>query len=195
MTRGSLTSLQSVRNTILRFLRWSTRLSIEGGETLTTCFFLLCNPEQLKKGVLDRKRDFMKSFSEEPFGFLHELTCSLAVDLNTIKSEGSGRYSMFRPDELKRAQVQGLSLNPMPAGVQSLILSFHPQVWQQPWTEEAVLHYLSSNGYDVDLDMEDVLLEDDAISFAANAAMAAYGGSVAGSQAFAGSCLIPSPSS
>ena len=48
--------------------------------------------------------------------------------------------------------------------------------WQQPWTEEAVMHYLNMQGYQVPLQMEDCLLEEDALAIAAQDAAVKYGG-------------------
>lgn len=48
--------------------------------------------------------------------------------------------------------------------------------WQQPWTEEAVLHYLNMQGYHVPLKMEDSLLEEDANALAQQDAAVKYGG-------------------
>lgn len=48
--------------------------------------------------------------------------------------------------------------------------------WQQPWTEEAVLHYLNMQGYHVALRVEDSLLEEDASALAQQDAAVKYGG-------------------
>ena len=49
-------------------------------------------------------------------------------------------------------------------------------MWQQPWTEEAVLHYLNMQGCHVALKVEDSLLEEDASALAQQDAAVKYGG-------------------
>ena len=48
--------------------------------------------------------------------------------------------------------------------------------WHESWTEEAVVHYLNLNGFDVPLRMEDSLLEEDRAALAAQDAAVKYGG-------------------
>lgn len=38
-----------------------------------------------------RRRDFMASLAERPLPFLHDVVCALALDLATVRSEGSSR--------------------------------------------------------------------------------------------------------
>ena len=101
-----------------------------------------------------RRRDFMVSMADRPLTFLQDIICRLALDLATIRSEGSSsRYGGLGDGDLDRALA-----------------------WQQPWTEEAVVHYLNMQGYQVPLNMQDSLLEEDAAAISAQDAAVKYGG-------------------
>jgi len=108
-----------------------------------TCTKLDSEIEDLVSQIEERKQrfDFMSGFAEKPFSFLREMLTSLALDLKVIQSQGIDRYALFRSADLRRVNV-----------------------WQQPWTEEAVLHYLNSQGYDVPLNIEDAILEEDLLA-------------------------------
>lgn len=84
-----------------------------------------------------RKRDFMKGFADSPVRFLHEVVYAMSLDLATIRATGPSQFSQFGPEEVLRAQL-----------------------WQQPWTEEAVLHYLDMQGHAVNLNVENTLAEE-----------------------------------
>ena len=101
----------------------------------------MCEEQELDEQIIalvgqvethKRRRDFMAAFAERPLPFLQDLVSCLALDLRTIRCEGASRYGALGEEDLQRAQA-----------------------WQQPWTEEAVLHYLNMLGHNVPLKLED----------------------------------------
>ena len=101
----------------------------------------MCEEQELDEQIIalvgqvethKRRRDFMAAFAERPLPFLQDLVSCLALDLRTIRCEGASRYGALGEEDLERAQA-----------------------WQQPWTEEAVLHYLNMLGHNVPLKLED----------------------------------------
>jgi hypothetical protein len=66
-----------------------------------------------------RKRAFLQGVAYRPADVLGRVVDALALDLDTMRSDGSGPHCALSAEEARRARV-----------------------WQEPWVEEACLHYL-----------------------------------------------------
>ena len=84
-----------------------------------------------------RKRDFLNRFAESPAELLDDVSYSMSSDLATVRTTGLSQFSKLTTEEVLRSEV-----------------------WQQLWTEEAALHYLSIQGHDVCLNVENTLAEE-----------------------------------
>ena len=68
-----------------------------------------------------RKRAFLCGLAERPAESLQRATDALALDLETLRSDGSGPHCALSAEKVRRAHI-----------------------WQEPWVQEAALHYLWS---------------------------------------------------
>jgi hypothetical protein len=68
-----------------------------------------------------RKRAFLRGLSERPALSLRRATDSLILDLETLRTDGSGPHCALSAEEARRSHI-----------------------WQEPWVDEACLHYLWS---------------------------------------------------
>jgi hypothetical protein len=68
-----------------------------------------------------RKRAFLRGVADRPADALGRAVDALGTDLETMRSDGSGPHCALSAEEVRRARV-----------------------WQEPWVEEASLHYLWS---------------------------------------------------
>jgi SWI/SNF-related matrix-associated actin-dependent regulator of chromatin subfamily D len=84
-----------------------------------------------------RKRDFLNRFAESPAELLDDVSYSMSADLATVRTTGLSQFSKLTSEEVLRSEV-----------------------WQQFWTEEAALHYLSIQGHGVCLNLENTLAEE-----------------------------------
>ena len=68
-----------------------------------------------------RKRAFLRALADTPAQSLRHATNALTLDLETLRTDGSGPHCALSAEEARRSHI-----------------------WQEPWVEEACLHYLWS---------------------------------------------------
>ncbi len=68
-----------------------------------------------------RKRAFLLGVADRPADALSRVVDALGIDLDTMRSDGSGPHCALSAEEARRTRV-----------------------WQEPWVDEACLHYLWS---------------------------------------------------